>query len=337
VTEQTWGRSWPEWEPGECWGSSLAASSPEQIAELNSRSSSCNTICLAALACESGNEIWDARENKHLHDQWIDSCDVWKLHNMLKQTPQVARHVNHCIDPEIMLTNPLKSEAHSSGTHAALFCCQQPTVATAWVNYTNEGCWAAAHQKSGEGWALSVGRSLVCWEALTLGDTCTGRVYLAHKACCRLCKLTSRQSRFAIEACGSCVVYNLPLGEATPGNLVLRSAAELCNLQHWLNRRLVDRSFTACKETGAHEHSRKSPPHSSPVLFCMRNLSATGLRSASNGRESPTRYLSTFIRRFAGTASYAKSIKPGSSAFVYCFRSCIISMSGAIRFDRTGG
>ena len=42
------------------------------------------------------------------------------------------------------------------------------------------------------------------------------------------------------------------------------------------------------------------------------------------------------MRWFAGTASDAKSVQPGGSAILCCFRSCIILLSGAIRFDRTG-
>jgi len=111
------------------------------------------------------------------------------------------------------------------------------------------------------GGALSVERRL-CLEIPAQAE-----YILLTQACYCLCKLTTRQGRFAIEACGSCVAYNLPLEEATPGNLVLRSAVRALQSSARLNRRLVKGSFTACKKTGAHEHSRKSPPHSSPVLF----------------------------------------------------------------------
>ncbi len=48
----------------------------------------------------------------------------------------------------------------------------------------------------------------------------------------------------------------------------------------------------------------------------------------------------TYLRLFGNLHSLpvtpSQSVKSGSSAFFYCFRSCIILLSGATRFDRTG-
>ena len=110
------------------------------------------------------------------------------------------------------------------------------------------------------------------------------------KACCCLCKLTSRQSGSAKEACGPCVVYNLPLGAATPGNLVLRSATLFT-----LSKQATSKDgFHTCKKTGTHRHGRKSSPDSGDILNAQP--SATGFASANNSRESPTKYLNGGVR-----------------------------------------
>ncbi len=104
------------------------------------------------------------------------------------------------------------------------------------------------------GGALSVGRRLPL-ELLAEYVSLT-------KACCCLCKLTTRQSRCAKEACGSCVVYNLPLGAATPGNLVLRSAAIFTLF-------LVKTAFTPARRQALIDTAASR--HQTPMIFWMRN------------------------------------------------------------------
>jgi len=83
-------------------------------------------------------------------------------------------------------------------------------------------------------------------------------------------------------------------------------------------------------------HSQKSPSYCLLTPLMSPKDKKCKIKHFTNGRGSPTKYLSKLIRRFAGTASDAKSVISGGSAFVYCFRSCITLLSGATRFDGTG-